>query len=590
MSRFVCLLPRTVVLCVSLLFATALPALKEGNFTYMIGDGRAMITGFPSSYSGALTIPSTLGGYPVDAIGHYAFQECTALTSVEIPAGVTEIGTWAFYGCSSLKIHVSSDNAYFASLDGVLFNKAYTELLAAPGIKGDYVVPAGVTKIDAGAFEDCTALTSVTIPESVTTIGAYAFGGCTALTSVRLPARVTLVGDEVFAEVAPESLVAASIASGMSSKNLTTLVIPEGVEVINDHAFSNCLSLASVTIPASVASIGTYAFFECTSLSSVAISQGVTSIGDSAFSNCLSLTSVTIPASVASIGAYAFSECTSLSSVAIPKGVTTIGGSAFGYCSALSSVTIPSSVTNIGLSTFYGCTSLSSVTFLGKPCGGNYTSFPQGATGYYPAVYAAEWEALMKDDGTWNGLVMVRLENNAPRVFGDEKAVVEGSVEAGWVVKPSEGVAVVVVEIPAGVPLDRVIVEVPTTATSLTANGAKVRVVKIEGEKRHDITEFLDIPAEAYGIIDLTQVEVKPEIAEEILDTSAEGGAVFDPAAEETPLITAATKPGLTYTLLEGDSIDNLTEGESKVGDGEPWQPQVTQRGTSAFYRIRVSK
>lgn len=179
----------------------------------------------------------------------------------------------------------------------------------------------------------------------------------------------------------------------------------------------------------------------------------------------------------------------------------------------------------------------------------------------------------MKDDGTWNGLVMVRLENNAPRVFGDEKAVVEGSVEAGWVVKPSVGLAVVVVEIPDGVPLDRVIVEVPTTATSLTANGAKVRVVKIEGETRHDITEFLDIPAAAYGIIDLTQAEVKPEIAEEILDTSEAGGAVFDPSAE-TPFTTAATKPGLTYTLLEGDSIDNLTEGESKVGDGEPWQPR----------------
>ncbi len=82
---------------------------------------------------------------------------------------------------------------------------------------------------------------------------------------------------------------------------------------------------------------------------------------------------------------------------------------------------------------------------------------------------------------------------------------------------------------------------------------------------------------------------MKAEIAEKVLDNSAEGGALFDPSAEQQ-LTTAKTKPGLTYILLEGDSLDSLTEGEDKVGDGKPWALTLTKRGSSAFYRIRISK
>lgn len=45
-----------------------------------------------------------------------------------------------------------------------------------------------------------------------------------------------------------------------------------------------------------------------------------------------------------------------------------------------------------------------------------------------------------------------------------------------------------------------------------------------------------------------------------------------------------------TVTGDEGASLDNLKAGDSKVGDGQPWQPRVTKYESSAFYRIRVSK
>jgi hypothetical protein len=72
--------------------ATHLPpltAVTEGPYTYTVSNGKATITNFDTAYSGALTIPTTIGGFPVTTIGESAFQYCTGLTSVIIPASVT---------------------------------------------------------------------------------------------------------------------------------------------------------------------------------------------------------------------------------------------------------------------------------------------------------------------------------------------------------------------------------------------------------------------------------------------------------------------------------------------------------------------
>ena len=84
---------------------------------------------------------------------------------VVIPAGVTSIGGWAFYGWSGLK---------------------------------SVTIPAGVTSIGESAFWGCSGLTSVTIPDSVTEIGAAAFWGCSGLTSVTIPDSVTEIGAAAF--------------------------------------------------------------------------------------------------------------------------------------------------------------------------------------------------------------------------------------------------------------------------------------------------------------------------------------------------------------------------------------------------------
>lgn len=182
----------------------------------------------------------------VKSIGDHAFSTCTSLESIIIPESVTSIDTGVFYKCTSLKeIIVNENNTAYSSDNGLLFNKAKTELLGYPTGKAEksVVVPDGVTSIGVAAFGD-VGIENIILPNGLTNIDKYAFSRCASLKSV---------------------------------------VIPEGVKSIGDFAFCDCSSLTSIVIPESVKNIGDFAFSTCTSLKSIVIPEGVKSVGESAF-------------------------------------------------------------------------------------------------------------------------------------------------------------------------------------------------------------------------------------------------------------------------------------------------------------------
>ena len=179
-------------------------------------------------------------------------------------------------------------------------------------------------------------------------------------------------------------------------------------------------------------------------------------------------------------------------------------------------------------------------------------------------------------------------ETGKPYIADDDGATVEGDEDSGYVITASSGVDNVVVRLPDGVSASDVTVKVPADAQTVTPNGANVRVVRGES----DITDYLDIPAAADGVVNIAAASVKDELVKETLDTDQ--GAEIELSPDKVQLKTAPTRAGLVYQLKEGETLEamaNCNTGDSTVGDGNPWEPEITVRGEeSGFYTISVDK
>ena len=148
------------------------------------------------AYKYSITSVSIAEG--VTSIGTYAFYYCTSMTSISLPNSLTSIGNFAFYTCGDL---------------------------------ASVIIPNNVTNIGEYAFYYCTSLTSITIPNGVTSIEDQTFYNCTALSSVSIPSSVTSIGYYAFNRCA-----------------LTSVAIPNSVTSIDYYAFSECNSLTDIYV------------------------------------------------------------------------------------------------------------------------------------------------------------------------------------------------------------------------------------------------------------------------------------------------------------------------------------------------------
>ena len=139
------------------------------------------------AFDGCQNLTSIIIPDTIVSIGSRAFSNCGSLLGITIPAPVCLIGHNAFDNSPSLKsIEVNTENRYFSSQDGVLYNNDKTQLIRYPEGKTEpfYEVLDSVTTIGSGAFRICVNLTSIAIPDSVTDIGIWAFDGCSSLSDV----------------------------------------------------------------------------------------------------------------------------------------------------------------------------------------------------------------------------------------------------------------------------------------------------------------------------------------------------------------------------------------------------------------------
>ena len=128
------------------------------------------------------------------SVGKEAFQNCNDLEIVSLPASLARIGDDAFVCIKLSSVNVAQGNAFYSSVDGVLFSKDKKTLFLCPkGKSGSYKIPSGVKTVADRAFDTCIHITGLTIPNSVEKIGEAAFLA-TQITSLVVPASVTSIG------------------------------------------------------------------------------------------------------------------------------------------------------------------------------------------------------------------------------------------------------------------------------------------------------------------------------------------------------------------------------------------------------------
>jgi BspA type Leucine rich repeat region (6 copies) len=338
----------------------------------LFNQNQTTLLTFPEGQTGSYAVPNS-----VTDIGTYAFFDSTNLTSVALSSNVTSIENYAFYDCPGLTaITVNTNNLWYSSVAGVLFDKSQDTLIQYPAgnVAASYTMPNTVTNIGMEAFYGCPNLTNVTVGTNVTIIGGAAFEYCRALASIALPNSVTVISGDAFAECG--SLASINIGSGVTNiggqaflgcPSVTTITVAAtnpafsslGGVLFNKNQTTLYLYPAgsgatSYTIPSSVTNIVQDAFMEAFSLSSITLGTNVQSIGDSAFSYCLSLTSITLPNSVTNLGYFIFFDCFSLTNVVVGSGVSSIGFQVFAYCSSLEGVYFTTNAPGMNADAFDG--------------------------------------------------------------------------------------------------------------------------------------------------------------------------------------------------------------------------------------------
>jgi len=138
-------------------------------------------------------------------IGNSAFEQCASLISIDIPANVETIGTAAFKGCSSLTTVTFEKESQLKTISGGYSNPNYYGVFSDCTALTSIKIPASVKTIEEAAFKGCSSLATVTFEKGsqLKTIGgdsysSGAFSDCTALTSIEIPASVETIEAAAF--------------------------------------------------------------------------------------------------------------------------------------------------------------------------------------------------------------------------------------------------------------------------------------------------------------------------------------------------------------------------------------------------------
>lgn len=349
-------------------------------------------------------------------VGEKAFQSCTDLQTITLPARLSEFTVDIFTSCSALKyINVTGTGGQYSSNDGILCSADGATIVYCPiGREGVYTIPEGVLNVADSAFKGCKYITEIVIPGYVQNIGKDAFKECKGLkkitfegqaddspltigegafynctdtsaetgpTEITLPANLVSLEKNAFGsnkyltkvimntnEAAALAMNAFGTTAASSVFYVTDLYLGENVDAF-DIAGVFGDKLTNVTVAEGNTNLATdkdgvlfnndyteILYYPTARQGDYVIPDTVTSIGARVFKGKLGLTSITIPKTMTYIGEEAFYGCTKITVLNFAEGGTDelkIGTKAF-YNAAIKTLTLPSRLTEIGDSAFYG--------------------------------------------------------------------------------------------------------------------------------------------------------------------------------------------------------------------------------------------
>ena len=391
-------------------------AVYTANDGVLFTDSGRTLVYFPAAKSASdYVFPTT-----VRSVAAGAFLGCSLSGALNISAGITSIGDFAFAGTAISEVSFASDSVGLSAVTVgayAFYGCEDIEILT-------FAEGSNVTELGTGAFKDCEKLPEVIIPASMKTVGDEAFANCgtyddsftvtiaqgtnqltfgngvfsgCTIDTLSIPSNVTLSADFlsgleieniIIAEDHPtlaseDNVLYIKDADGKKETLLLYLsdvadfTVPNDVKSIAANAFYGKFSLTNISLPESVTAIGENAFYMCSYLASVTFrgtSDQPLTIGDYAFWST-GLHTLTLPDRPITIGAYAFAEISyysyetyddeSLAALDL-GGTVSIGDYAFYKTGEALELTIPATVKTIGNHAFEGSDYtryLTSVTF-----------------------------------------------------------------------------------------------------------------------------------------------------------------------------------------------------------------------------------
>jgi len=415
--------------------------------------------------------PETYNGRRVTVIEKKAMkgmcdEENTAAVNVAIPSGITQIGDFAFYFCTSL---------VGVTVPGSVTDIGYEAFAYCSSLER-VTLERGVTEIGAGAFFDCGKLAHIDIPNSVTVIGKRSFYDCISLEKItfrgtkeewdKINKSNAFIPERAVVEFAPanedtitfddipdspifpdtptppeitdkenellfafDRLPDGSYSAKLKDKDNCpqSIIFPSSykgmpVSEVGKSAFCGCISLKEITLPEGIVRIGFNAFSACASLTRVSLPESVVEIDEYAFSACPELKEISLPSGITHIRRGTFIKCYKLENLNIPDGVTHIESEAFSMCKSLKDIALPDSLTFIGDSAFHKCKSLSAITVpesVRKIDGNPFVGVPIRKININGAIYKKQ-----------NNCIIAAHKKRV--IAGDETSVIpEGIVEIG---------------------------------------------------------------------------------------------------------------------------------------------------------------